>query len=721
VTRVQKAYLLWKHFGADWLSFRARYSWRLRNGYFERLLPLARWSDYPLKKLVRDDSNSSPERYVDCRRSSSGRFFFGPADRSNYQQLLTRFEDDGGSPLAEADEIAHGRFKYFSHQSVSAGLVPKWNRNPFSGEEVPANQHWSKLSDFGFGDIKVIWELNRFGFVYPLVRAYWRTGDERFAERFWELVEDWMMRNPPNAGPNWKCGQEASFRVMAWCFGLYGFGDSPTTTSERIVLLSRMIAVSGERIEGNLSYALSQHNNHGISEGLGLWTIGCLFPELLHASKWSDLGREVLESQGRDLIYADGSFSQNSLNYQRLILQDYLWSLRLAELNCQPFSAELKEQIRRAGSFLFQLQEEQAGRLPNYGHNDGSMILPLDNCDYQDFRPVIQATQYLTTGTRCYPVGPWDEDLLWLFGPEAGEAPLATPERESLNAAVGGYYTLRSTRGFAFIRCSNSDDRAAHADQLSVDLWWHGQNVACDAGTYSYNAGPPWDNGLAGTLTHNTITVDGEDQMRRGGRFLWLDRVEGMVRFRAQSRLKRLEYWEGRHDGYRHLKVPASHRRAVLRLDEDYWLIWDLLESSGAHEYRLHWLLPAMDHSWDEHAGRLSLGASAGPYYVQLASSSGKVNFSIEIGDSESTRGWRSLYYNGKEPALSLAAVTNARKQVFVTLFSPEVCEVEHDEDMLRIRGYELEAEAKIQTTKEGALLSSVSLKRPYQETLVIG
>ena len=57
--------------------------------------------------------------------------------------------------------------------------------------------------------------------------------------------------------------------------------------------------------------------------------------------------------------------------------------------------------------------------MPYYGQNDGALILPLNNCGYHDFRPVVAATQFLVSGTRRFEPGPWDEDLLWLFGPEA--------------------------------------------------------------------------------------------------------------------------------------------------------------------------------------------------------------------------------------------------------------------------------------------------------------
>ena len=124
--------------------------------------------------------------------------------------------------------------------------------------------------------------------------------------------------------------------MLAWCFGLYGFLDARTTTAERVAALAQMVAVSGRRIEAVLGYALSQRNNHGISEGVGLWTIGLLFPELRTAARWRDRGRQVLEDLGRALIYEDGSFAQHSVNYHRLMLHDYLWAIRLGDLHGRP-------------------------------------------------------------------------------------------------------------------------------------------------------------------------------------------------------------------------------------------------------------------------------------------------------------------------------------------------------------------------------------------------
>ena len=311
--------------------------------------------------------------------------------------------------------FGNGFVQFFSHERVEVGFPLQWHRDPFSGYSFPTDRHWSQIADFGAGDIKLVWETNRFGFTFPLVRSYWRTGDEQYAEVFWQLAENWHASNSPESGANWKCGQEVSLRVMAWCFGLYGFAASPASTPNRVALLAQMIAVSGRRIESNIGYALSQKNNHGLSEAMGLWTIGALFPEFADSARWAALGRRLLESQALELIYDDGAFSQHSMNYHRVMLHDYLWSMRLADVQDRPFSNSLRDRIRRAGEFLYQLQDESTGRVPCYGQNDGALILPLTNCDYSDFRPVVQSAHILASGQRRFEPGPWDEESLWLF------------------------------------------------------------------------------------------------------------------------------------------------------------------------------------------------------------------------------------------------------------------------------------------------------------------
>jgi hypothetical protein len=714
--KLRELWLLQRYFGPRWLAYRLGYEARRRTGLLERQTPVSAWPAQPLRELLADTGMAEPGAYLEYRKAGVPAFYFSPADMERYAPLLAAWdrpeEADGadGSPVSLAEAALQGRFRYFQHTIVETGLPPAWHANPFSGRQIPAGRHWSRVDDFAHGDIKVIWELSRFGWTYALVRAYWRTRDQRYAECFWQLVEDWRRHNPPQQGPNWGCGQEASFRVMAWVFGLYGFLGCEATTPGRVAALAGMLAISGKRIAANLGYALSQHNNHGISEGMGLWTLGSLFAEFRESRRWEEMGRSVLESQGRELIYEDGSFAQHSVVYHRLMLDDYLWALRLADLNGRPFSHELRERVHVAGEFLYQIQDPGTGRVPWYGQSDGSLILPLSNCVYADFRPVIQAVSYLCGARRRYGDGPWDEELLWLFGPGALAAPPEGPStpgapvlapkarsaegrtagpadaasRADLRANAGGYYTLRSRDGFAFTRCAEFRHRPGQADLLHVDLWWRGQNIALDPGTFSYNAPPPWDNALARTMYHNTVTVDGCDQMDRAGRFLLVPWARGRVRSYRRSSSPPIAYLEGEHDGYQRLPAPARHRRAILLLTDEWWLVLDDLRSREPHEYRVQWSLAGLPYAWEPEAGHLKLDTLAGPYHLTLAAEAAPLTCSLVRADEHSPRGWRSPTYGCREPALSLDLVARASRQTFWTVFGPQPCRIRLGSDGLR-------------------------------------
>ncbi len=731
MNKVNQIHQLWQHFGSDWLMYRAGYAARKRLGFMRKKLPATTWDAQPLESFLNDAALAQGERYQDFRRFQAPDFFFNASSRPFFQPHFAAWDKAiTRTPIQLSEQLAGGEMLYFERTLAQTGFPPDWYANPFTGKRAPADLHWSEIEDFDYGDIKIIWEPSRFALAYRLVRAYWRTGDEGFGELFWQAFEDWREQNPPQLGANWKCGQETAFRVMAWCFALYGFLDGRATTASRLVKLGQAIAVSGRRIEANLDYALSQRNNHGISEGLGLWTIGALFPEFHSAQRWKNLGCEILESQARELIYTDGAFSQHSLNYQRLMLHDYLWAIRLGEILGEPFTGELRARIGAAGNFLFQLQDRVSGRLPNYGHNDGALVLPLNNCDYQDFRPVIQATNYLSEQKRVYEAGQWDEDLLWLFGRAALDAPLEEKSQTDFKAEPGGYYTLRSNEGFVFTRCASFRHRPAQADLLHVDLWWRGQNIATDAGTFSYQAPAPWDNALGSSAYHNTVTVDACDQMERLGKFLWLPWARGQASQWLHSQAGHLAYFEGAHQGYARLKPAVRYRRAIARLGE-HWLVLDDLQSPAAHHYRLHWLLVDAPFECDETAcgrdetifggaatGRtIKLHTPAGLYYVQTMVFDGEADYSTVRADAASPRGWRAPYYQSREPALSLAIATTASAARFLSFFGPTPVLLKPEASLLHIENEGWQASVNLQT---GAPAAAADQPTPLITSLVM-
>ncbi len=401
------------------------------------------------------------------------------------------------------------------------------------------------------------------------------------------------------------------------------------------------------------------------------------------------------------------------------LLHDYLWCLRLAELNDAPFSPQLRNRIRCAGELLYQLEDSATGRVPNFGQNDGALILPLNDCEYGDFRPVTQAVCYLESGSRCHPPGPWDEDLVWLFGPDAIKAQSLPRPQQDVAAPAGAGWSLRAPSGFAFIRCGEYRHRPSHADALHVDLWWKGEAVATDAGTYSYSAPPPWDNPLARTAYHNTVTVDGLDQMQRVDRFLWLPWLKSRMRVDCRSDKGALRYCEAEHDGYQRLRHPVEHRRAVVRLGDQGWLVLDYLHSCSPHQYRLHWLVPMASHTWSPERGELQLRFPAGSYRVLLCSQPGDGACSLISGDPDSPAGWMAGHYRDREPALSLTLTIRRDAVWFCSGFTPDECTLKMDADTVKMAAPQWRASLSLSSLSR-SLVESISIEGIVNDGLKI-
>ena len=703
LTKLRTLASLYRELGFHWSAFRVAHAFRLRTGLVRLQMPQYRWEDRSLETWLKKDIPSAPEKYAQWRRNNLPKFLL---DKAIYPENTIWNKQ---TAIDEANRILSGEIKYFAHEFVKTGFPPNWHKDYFSNVILSASEgslppsletlrsqrtlaqsdmvildstkHWSQISDDSNTDIKFIWEPNRFSFVYTLVRAYAATQDEKYAEAFWKLLLDWTEHNPPNTGANWKDGQEITLRLMAWIFGYYAFFNSPSSSPQLIAQFAQYVAAQTERIYKNIGYAISTRSNHTISEAFGLWLVGLLFPELKDSEKYLSIGKQLLEQEATKQIFPDGSYSMYSLNYHRFILQIYLYAIRLGEINQFPFSSQLKSSVANSIDYLSHLIDSQTGQMPVYGSNDGALVLPLNNCDFTDYRPLLQLGWYMTKGKKLFEPGPWDEDIFWL----CGESFTAKTAKENLDLGdlhvlggesfpIGGVYLLRGNNSKALIRCTDFRSRPSHADQLHVDLWIYGHNIACDAGTYLYSGKGIWRNGLAHTSVHNTVTFDNKDQMTIVSRFTWTNWAKGKV-LKQEKNL-----WQGEHDGYR----PVSHKRTVMSIEEDRWLVVDNLTANESDHYALHWLLS--DFPFEQKANSVFLSLNGMKYKIQVGLIEGNGNFSVVRADPNSMRGWRSRYYGHKEPAISVKLEANQSQVTFWSFFGFEDDIIETKGNILKVK-----------------------------------
>ena len=178
-------------------------------------------------------------------------------------------------PTVSAPAVADWRTSahLFGHWPfVVTTQPPDWLANAITGQRVAApGRGWWELPDFdpAVGDIKLIWELSRMDWVLAFAQRA-RNGDAESLARLNGWLADWCTQNTPYLGPNWKCGQEASIRVMHLACAALILGQVRQPTPG----LRDLVRLHLQRIAPTVQYAMAQDNNHGTSEAAALFIGG---------------------------------------------------------------------------------------------------------------------------------------------------------------------------------------------------------------------------------------------------------------------------------------------------------------------------------------------------------------------------------------------------------------------------------------------------------------
>ncbi|WP_251009954.1 heparinase II/III family protein [Pseudomonas fluorescens] len=514
------------------------------------------------------------------------------------------------------------------YRFLRTASVPDWHVNLFTGHRIAFPQYdWWLIPDFDpkVGDIKPIWETSRFDWVLAFAQ-HARTGDAQALDRLNGWLADWCKENAPYRGPNWKCGQEASIRVMhlAMAAKLLGQIEAPTSG------LLTLVQVHLQRIEPTLSYAMAQDNNHGTSEAAALYIGGSWLKAqgITEGDRWLRLGRKWLENRAARLIGVDGSFSQYSLNYHRVMLDTFcMVEVWRRFLQLPQFSPKWYSRSLAASEWLRTMINPLNGDGPNLGANDGARLLQLTNTDYRDFRPTVQMAMALFGDVRAYAdEGAWDLPLLWL-GLELPQ--VIAPDPESRLFHDGGFAVLRRGSAMAMLRYPRFRFRPSQADALHLDLWLSGRNLLRDAGTYSYNTDMEWLNYFPGTASHNTVQFDDRDQMPRLSRFLFGDWLKTSYIEPLSEAGDTTNFVVGYQDRHK-----ASHQRDV-RLTERSLKVIDKIEGFS-NQAVLRWRLEPGEWKVDGNC------LCNGEHTLTVEASMPIVRFQL-------VEGWESRYYLDKE------------------------------------------------------------------------
>jgi hypothetical protein len=582
-------------------------------------------------------------------------FLFSARDKERYVALLReRYSANVEETLRRAKSICQHQFRFLGEDFEFADEI-NWHLDPESGRSWPRD-YFEKIdrwmwSERRLGDSKLPWELNRHQYLVTLGKAYWLTGNERYAEEFAKEILSWIRHNPAGIGINWYSALEIGGRLISWALAFHFFRSSSRFVDQAGNPFLKSLYQQARFLHDHLTLGWEVRNNHIIGEVAGLIIVGSLFPEFREADEWLRTGLQVFEKELNAQTFPDGLNKEQATSYHRFVLDFLLLIVILARRGAIRESPGLEALLEKMLEYVMYVMTPQ-GNVPMIGDaDDGRGYVFDESTDFWDFRDWLAVGAVLFQRPDFkFMAQNFGEEAFWLLGPEglrAFEKLESAAPRENLGSFPGGgHYVIRDnwTAGsdFIFFKCGpfgwGGEGFCAHAhcDLLSFVLYIQGMPVIIDSGTYTYHG--TWRDVFRLTAAHNTLMIDEHEQATPRNEFAW----QGVPQAEC------LAWEEGRVVGAVQAAPSVWHQRELRHPRAGAWVVTDHVEGEGIHDLRWFFhFAPDLFLRWDDASEHFLVEERGSPYVIVIPPPGVQVHIK---------NGWYSSRYGHKEPNPLLVA-----------------------------------------------------------------
>jgi len=473
--------------------------------------------------------------------------------------LVQAWQRSFGLDTGGLHDCLAGRIDFFGHGALDVGAPVAWQRDPVTGTEAP--REFGKSIDYRddrrVGNIKFTWELGRHQHLVPLAVAYAVTGEARYRRALIEQIEGWIEDNPFAIGIHWCSALEVSLRLVSWALvhSLLVLRDGEEGIFDG-VRDPRRLGASIYQQAYFVRHFLSRHssaNNHLIGELCGLWVACRTFDLGASGRDWAGLAHAELEREARRQVHADGVDKEQASFYHLWVLEYLLFCWLVGRRGGAEFSPEFTRTILAMARFLEDIRPD-GGEPPQLGDaDDGSVARFVPAWSRRPYQEVLAAVHAVFGDA-----GPDGSDKAFWYrailpgGAQVQPAldwrrvyPVVYPQGGYVVMGGAGCHLVFDAGPLGYLGIAAH----GHADALSFCLaidgvWW-----LVDPGTYAYHSAPAWRGYFRGTSAHNTVRVNGTDQSRIGGAFLWLHKARASIL--EVDNNEYIQYVKASHDGYR--------------------------------------------------------------------------------------------------------------------------------------------------------------------------
>jgi uncharacterized heparinase superfamily protein len=378
--------------------------------------------------------------------------------------------------LALAEQVCAGQFTH-AGITLTLGIQPDWLTSAF-----PDDAEW-----------RIEW--SKFYFGLDLAAAFNKKGDPKFLYTWESLVRTWIEQVPVDIDPSDVTGR----RIQNWIYAWNGFISAPAFRGFTNGFAEQLLDSLAAQVE-HLRLNLTAERNHRTLELYALFIAALALPELdahgeLLTFSIKELHRNLLVD-----IRGDGVHREHSTHYHMVALRSFVGARINAQLYGLEFPDGFDQCLERACEFALHIHRPD-GDIPALSDSDsGSYLDVLKLADTIFLRP----------------------DFLYV----ASKGKKGTPPSEKyVSFPEAGYFTQRSGWGenqtafaderFLVFDCGPFGDGGhGHYDALSVEVAAGGQPLIIDPGRFTYHEDKGnWRHWFKGTAAHNTVCVDGLDQI----------------------------------------------------------------------------------------------------------------------------------------------------------------------------------------------------------------
>ncbi|HEX3910817.1 MAG TPA: heparinase II/III family protein [Solirubrobacteraceae bacterium] len=379
--------------------------------------------------------------------------------------------------------------------------------------------------------------------------------------------------------------------------------------------------------------------NHGFNEGMALLLLADNFPHMTGAAGWRTLALARLSTMLSNTIDADGVEVENSPFYQvyvlGLVYQIAQWAKRYEPTLASSYS----EAASRMLAYTAEITQPN-GYLPMLGATATTYMPSQDPNVYGPMAAADPEFDFaFTRGAKGTP--PPDGTVLF---PVSGQFVMRSPLAAPSNLPNQTYVTFNA----GTYRTSHSD-----LDAMGMTMYSNGSTLLPTSGLYTYTE-EPWLEYFHGTRSHNTVVVDGADQ------------VQGSAQAGSHGSAGGSTWASGLSGLY----PGVTHHRTLVILRQGLVLVLDELAGSATHSYAQTWHLAPGSSPSATGADTLVANAAGTPTLrIAQADPAGLAVRSVS-GATAPIQGWYSNGYAFKQPGWALEDTRTGTNALFATLLA---------------------------------------------------